>query len=656
MPTGPDASAEPIIQPCACRGSMSGVHTSCVETWIAHHRANAINDEVPKCTVCNQPYSGTERRPGALLYARHICRGVARSLSRSVLLVLYLIGYWAAAQEGRPPAPLGPCGGPRRGVAGVTAQVAGSHRLTPARPPRAGRLLARPVHGRPAADRHPRDGAVGDRGDLLHVVRLWATGLADFLPLPILVIMPMGSAMLRSGLPRTSRAVAMAVAVISSPVVLLVHMGRLLIENPRGAGMPGRAAPLLRRKAVPAARPASPETEASRGHLFEHFCREQLRGHGPLREGGAQELQLGFEVDFALRLLAEARVGVQQRLASMGVQVPLLAASTSFNESAWAERVVARLEGGGDAVPLGTGARRASASLQRGGRAPAHAAPPAPHELAGREAPAGPELPQQPAGPEALARMPLGEPAAPPQARGRPSQPSRQGSRRRPRERRGQRGSGAAGDARPTSEPPVVATGSGAALEAEGPAVVGAGPAARWGAPPRWLPCGRPCCTHFHWPDLASGAARGECPRLAAGAACGGCHCGRHLWPLGDATRGAAAAASASLLVWLLGPVAEPAVGAAACEGVAVVASSAHGAVAAVAANWRVPLGAAEVLLPQPRLRSAGLLCDLVAKPTESSFYLCHKKDRTACLKGGGCRRPPSSPSLPSEAVAGLRE
>ena len=29
-----DGSQEPLIQPCACTGSMSGVHASCVEQWI----------------------------------------------------------------------------------------------------------------------------------------------------------------------------------------------------------------------------------------------------------------------------------------------------------------------------------------------------------------------------------------------------------------------------------------------------------------------------------------------------------------------------------------------------------------------------------------------------------------------------------------------
>jgi len=94
-----DASDEPLIQPCACRGSMSGVHASCVEEWIRHHRANSPTDEDPKCSVCNQPYRGVEQRPGVVSFLRHICGDFIFQAFRSAILVVFLVAYWAAAQS-----------------------------------------------------------------------------------------------------------------------------------------------------------------------------------------------------------------------------------------------------------------------------------------------------------------------------------------------------------------------------------------------------------------------------------------------------------------------------------------------------------------------------------------------------------------------------
>ena len=66
-----DTTSEPLIQPCLCRGSMSGVHASCVEEWIRHHRRTATNDAPPQCSVCHQPYHGSERMPGVRDFVRH---------------------------------------------------------------------------------------------------------------------------------------------------------------------------------------------------------------------------------------------------------------------------------------------------------------------------------------------------------------------------------------------------------------------------------------------------------------------------------------------------------------------------------------------------------------------------------------------------------
>jgi len=91
--------AEPLIQPCACRGSMSGVHASCVEDWIRHHRANAQDGEVPKCSVCKQPYRGTEQRPGPMGFVQHLCHNFSRQALRSAFLVGMLFAYWIGVQE-----------------------------------------------------------------------------------------------------------------------------------------------------------------------------------------------------------------------------------------------------------------------------------------------------------------------------------------------------------------------------------------------------------------------------------------------------------------------------------------------------------------------------------------------------------------------------
>jgi len=48
-----------LIQPCACRGSLSGVHAACVEQWVRHQRQNGTKSE-PRCPTCNHVYTGQE--------------------------------------------------------------------------------------------------------------------------------------------------------------------------------------------------------------------------------------------------------------------------------------------------------------------------------------------------------------------------------------------------------------------------------------------------------------------------------------------------------------------------------------------------------------------------------------------------------------------
>lgn len=88
-----NSSPEPLIHPCACRGSMSGVHASCVEEWIRHHRRTARDAAPPRCSVCNQDYAGSERRPSVGDFVRDRCRSLASQLLRALVLVMILLGY-----------------------------------------------------------------------------------------------------------------------------------------------------------------------------------------------------------------------------------------------------------------------------------------------------------------------------------------------------------------------------------------------------------------------------------------------------------------------------------------------------------------------------------------------------------------------------------
>jgi ubiquitin-conjugating enzyme E2 J2 len=92
-----DGSSEPLIQPCLCRGSMSGVHASCVESWIQHRRLNAVTNENPKCAVCGQAYCGSETRPGVSSFAKHVCYDVAQLTFRATVLLSMLTAYWVGS-------------------------------------------------------------------------------------------------------------------------------------------------------------------------------------------------------------------------------------------------------------------------------------------------------------------------------------------------------------------------------------------------------------------------------------------------------------------------------------------------------------------------------------------------------------------------------
>mmetsp|Transcript_28050 Transcript_28050/g.63193 ORF Transcript_28050/g.63193 Transcript_28050/m.63193 type:complete len:514 (-) Transcript_28050:321-1862(-) len=87
-----DVGDEPLIHPCACRGSMSGVHASCVEQWMRHMR-RAGGTGRPRCGVCREPYLGREEQPGIGSFAFHYVQDFAGQLVRSAVLVMMLMGF-----------------------------------------------------------------------------------------------------------------------------------------------------------------------------------------------------------------------------------------------------------------------------------------------------------------------------------------------------------------------------------------------------------------------------------------------------------------------------------------------------------------------------------------------------------------------------------
>jgi len=96
-----DGRNEKLIRPCLCHGSMSGVHRSCVEAWVASQlESGGAGAAAPRCPVCRQEYRGDTAQPGVVAFGRSFCKDVLRQLLRCVLLIAVLSGYWAAAQEG----------------------------------------------------------------------------------------------------------------------------------------------------------------------------------------------------------------------------------------------------------------------------------------------------------------------------------------------------------------------------------------------------------------------------------------------------------------------------------------------------------------------------------------------------------------------------
>jgi len=228
-----DGTDEPLIQPCACRGSMSGVHASCVEAWISHHRANALGDEVPHCSVCNQPYCGTERRPGVAGFAQHLCSDCVKQAARSALLVALLVAYWTAAQPGLLELwiriPLLMCSGVfflyKAAVLSVSLPRG---RLPPEN-------CCRHFH---TDDFRLVAMHIAETMAIILIAALWCIygrlPYYYFIPLCSMVVLPVLSMLLRQqGSPCSYRRFVVLAMVLGSPLLLVVYLAKQLWSNPK---------------------------------------------------------------------------------------------------------------------------------------------------------------------------------------------------------------------------------------------------------------------------------------------------------------------------------------------------------------------------------------------------------------------------------------
>merc|ERR1719221_279496 len=78
------------MRPCACRGSMGGVHASCAEEWIARQKKKAGGSDPPKCPVCGSHYAVEETRPSFLrVVCLNLCWPVARFMLFLAILMLF---------------------------------------------------------------------------------------------------------------------------------------------------------------------------------------------------------------------------------------------------------------------------------------------------------------------------------------------------------------------------------------------------------------------------------------------------------------------------------------------------------------------------------------------------------------------------------------
>eukprot|EP00929_Paragymnodinium_shiwhaense_P019382 TRINITY_DN13237_c0_g1_i2.p1 TRINITY_DN13237_c0_g1~~TRINITY_DN13237_c0_g1_i2.p1 ORF type:complete len:700 (+),score=111.81 TRINITY_DN13237_c0_g1_i2:165-2264(+) len=242
-----DRNREPLIQPCACRGSMSCVHASCVEQWIAHHRRSAVHDEPPKCSVCHQPYVGSELRPGVSGYARHLACGGVQWLARLLLLLILLVFYQGAAL----PTTKMPFGA-RIAFIGAFSLAAGYKVFV--------LTVSLPIHRPPPHSRCLRLFFESDFKQLtIHFAESYATvavlgmwcamdslPLEYFLPFLLLACLPCAKLCIRQSLEDCLHGAAVILIVaIRCPFDLLIYFVKLAYRNPRVVFHPLGCAPQM---------------------------------------------------------------------------------------------------------------------------------------------------------------------------------------------------------------------------------------------------------------------------------------------------------------------------------------------------------------------------------------------------------------------------
>ncbi|CAK0795374.1 unnamed protein product [Prorocentrum cordatum] len=233
-------TAEPLVWPCACRGSMGGVHPSCVEHWLhCQRRAGRGGAERPRCLVCGARYAARRQvRPGLLAFARHHLVKAGGHLIHCSVVVGLLVG----VQEFMSPAAEGAVlPRPVRAVAAAAFPVFCLHKL-------AVLLVSLPPHRAPPRRRTARQFFVSEPAELarhvaeaLTVVIVTGFGCmcgalhwAVFAPLAAAAAGVVLSASEAPPLALAQAAAATAVRLVVVLVALTVQACRRVARRPRG--------------------------------------------------------------------------------------------------------------------------------------------------------------------------------------------------------------------------------------------------------------------------------------------------------------------------------------------------------------------------------------------------------------------------------------
>lgn len=87
-----EAGGDTLVHPCACAGSMGGVHVACIERWVRYRRRAVAGADAPRCPVCQVRYAGSDELPGFGAYLRRLALGAVDSIPRLVMPCLFCFG------------------------------------------------------------------------------------------------------------------------------------------------------------------------------------------------------------------------------------------------------------------------------------------------------------------------------------------------------------------------------------------------------------------------------------------------------------------------------------------------------------------------------------------------------------------------------------